>query len=49
MLTRTSILVGIDETDDGVPAEFKICSLLHVTTIEPVSAARSGPAREEAP
>ena len=33
-LTRTSILVGIDIADDGVPAEFKICSLLHVTAIE---------------
>ncbi len=38
MLTKTSILVGIDEADDGVPAEFKICSLLHVTSIEPVTA-----------
>jgi hypothetical protein len=35
MLTRTSILVGIDIADDGVPAEFKIYSLLHVTAIEP--------------
>ena len=36
-LTRTSILVGIDVADDGVPAEFKICSLLHVTAVEPLS------------
>ncbi|MDR3637835.1 MAG: hypothetical protein P4L84_28775 [Isosphaeraceae bacterium] len=36
-LTRTSILVGIDDSEDGVPAEFKICSLLHVTAIEPLS------------
>ncbi|WP_165228178.1 hypothetical protein [Aquisphaera insulae] len=35
LLTRTSILVGVDMADDGVPAEFKICSLLHVTAIEP--------------
>lgn len=35
-LTRTSILVGIDETNEGVPAEFKICSLLHVTAVEPL-------------
>ena len=35
-LTRSDILVGIDETDEGVPAEFRICSLLHVTTIEPL-------------
>ena len=38
-LTRTSILVGIDQTDDGVPAEFKICSLPHVTAVEPLSSA----------
>ena len=36
-LTRSDILVGIDETDDGVPAEFRICSLLHVSAIEPLS------------
>ena len=35
-LTRSDILVGIDETDEGVPAEFRICSLPHVTTIEPL-------------
>ena len=39
MLTRTSILVGTDVADDGVPAEFKICSLLHVTAIEPLTTA----------
>jgi hypothetical protein len=42
MLTRTSILVGIDEADDGIPAEFKICSLLHVTAVEPLSASAAG-------
>jgi hypothetical protein len=36
LLTRTDILVGTEIADDGVPAEFKICSLLHVTTIEPL-------------
>ena len=35
MLTRTSILIGTDFAEDGVPAEFKIISLLHVTSIEP--------------
>ena len=35
-LTRTDILVGIDETEDGVPAEFRICPHLHVATIEPL-------------
>ena len=34
LLTRTSILVGVDIADDGVPAEFKICSLPHVTAVE---------------
>jgi hypothetical protein len=38
LLTRTDILVGVDETRDGVPARFKICSLLHVTAIEPLEA-----------
>jgi hypothetical protein len=41
MLTRTDLLVGIGETDDGVPAEFKICSLLHVSAIEPLSNAEA--------
>ena len=39
LLTHTSILVGIDAPDDGIPAEFKICSLLHVTAIEPLAGA----------
>jgi hypothetical protein len=38
MLIRTDILVGIDIADDGVPAEFDICSLLHVTAVEPLRA-----------
>ena len=36
-LTRSDILVGVDDADDGVPANFKICSLLHITTVEPVT------------
>ena len=35
MLTRSDMLVGVGEADDGVPAEFRICSLLHVATVEP--------------
>lgn len=38
-LTRTDILVGVGETEEGVPAEFRICSLLHVATVEPTSPA----------
>jgi len=37
LLTRTSLLVGVDVAQDGVPAEFKILSLLHVTAIEPLT------------
>ena len=37
MLTRTSLLVGTDVAEDGVPAEFKIISLLHVTSTEPLT------------
>lgn len=36
LLTGTDILVGVDETDEGVPAEFKVVSLLRVTAIEPI-------------
>jgi hypothetical protein len=36
MLTKTDMLVGTDIAEDGVPAEFKICSLLHITAIEPL-------------
>jgi hypothetical protein len=35
MLTRSDMLVGTN-VQDGVPAEFKICSLLHVATVEPI-------------
>ena len=35
-LTRTDILVGIGELDEEVPSEYHTCSLLHVTSIEPV-------------
>jgi hypothetical protein len=37
LLTRTDLLVGVDVAEDGVPAEFKILSLLHVTAIEPLT------------
>ena len=42
LLTKTDILVGIDIEDDGVPAEFKICSMLHVTAIEPLEPTANG-------
>ena len=39
MLTRSDLLVGTDVAPDGVPAEFKICALLHVATVEPLPVA----------
>jgi hypothetical protein len=41
-LAGTDILVGLGETEDGVPATFRICSLLHVSSIEPLNLAASG-------
>ena len=35
LLTRSDMLVGTN-VEDGVPAEFRICSLLHVATVEPL-------------
>lgn len=37
LLTHTGLLVGTNIADDGVPAEFEICSLLHVAAIEPLN------------
>jgi len=37
LLTRTDILIGVDAAEDGVPAEFKIISLLHVTAMKPIT------------
>ncbi|MFL5245406.1 MAG: hypothetical protein ACJ8FY_25195 [Gemmataceae bacterium] len=42
MLTRTDIVVGVGETEEGVRAEFRICSLLHVASVEPLSPAGTG-------
>lgn len=38
MLMKTDILIGLDE-EDGLPSRFKICSLLHVTSVEPLETA----------
>jgi hypothetical protein len=42
LLTKSDLLVGVGNTDEGVPAEFKICSLLHVSAIEPIGASSNG-------
>ena len=38
MLTRSDMLIGVEPGEDNVSAEFRICSLLHVTSVEPLSA-----------
>jgi len=38
-ITKTDLLVGIGDEDDEVPAEFKMCSLLHITAVEPLTTA----------
>ena len=43
MLTSSDLLVGLGDKGDGVPSEFRICSLLHITTIEPLNAVASPP------
>jgi hypothetical protein len=48
LLKRTDLLVGIDETREGVPASFKICSLLHITAVEPLGTAPTGSTQAEA-
>ena len=48
-VTRTDILVGVDIAEDGVPAEFKICSLLHVTAIEPLNPPRPRRGKRQRP
>jgi hypothetical protein len=43
MLLQNDILVGVDITDNGMPAEFDICPLLHVASIEPFNLQDSNP------
>jgi len=41
MLTKTDMLVGVGDADDSVPTDFRICSLLHVTAVEPLNPANA--------
>jgi len=42
MLTKTDILVGLEFEEDGIPTRFKICSMLHVTAVEPLQSSSNG-------
>lgn len=50
LVTKSHLLVGID-AEEGVPADFRMCSLLHVTAVEPLKspAAEQGNDTEPAP
>ena len=39
-LLRTKILVFIDPDRQGIADQFRMCSLLHVTVVEPISATK---------
>ena len=41
-LTRSDILVGIKPDKHYTPTEFRICSLLHVTAVEPIRTRSAG-------
>lgn len=40
-LTRTSLMEGLNQTKEGVPGTYRICSLLHVAAVEPISVSES--------
>lgn len=43
IVMKSDILVAYEQDEDeGVPTRFKVCSMLHVTAIEPLPAATSG-------
>ena len=35
-LSRTSIYIGTEMAEEGVPTEYRTISMLHVTAIEPI-------------
>ena len=41
-LTRTSLIGGIGDPGNGVPEEFKICSLTHISAVEPMNPPSTG-------
>jgi len=40
LLTRTKLIVGLDPDENGVPGETRMCSLLHITAVEPAKATK---------
>ncbi len=44
LLLRNDILMGVEVAEDRMPAEFDICPLLHVASIEAFNLKDSNPA-----
>ncbi len=36
-LTRTQLIIGTGEIDETAPESFRICSLLHITAVDPLT------------
>jgi hypothetical protein len=43
LLLATDILVGYAITDDGFPTRWRTCSLLRITTVEPLDVPTTNP------
>lgn len=39
-LLRTKLLVFLDPDKEGIADQFRMCSLLHVTVVEPIAASK---------
>ena len=40
LLTRNTLYIGTDFDRDGIPAESEMCSLIHITAVEPITNGR---------
>jgi hypothetical protein len=46
-LLRTKLLVFLDPDKEGIADKFRMCSLLHVTVVEPIAAGEKRPRRKK--
>jgi hypothetical protein len=44
-LTKSDMLIGIEPGKDNIPADFRICSLLHISAVDPLPVGRGGAKR----
>lgn len=48
-LTGYDIHIGVGETPEGIPLEYRILPLLHVTTVDVIAAPAAGPQQSGTP